>query len=230
MGFLTNEVFGVRLWIILYFFFSQVMLVLAVAFWQRERIRKLYYTVRHPEKVIKVIIHYPTGLYRIFWRIIPPDDIFKLEKSMYVYDKLSVKKEDDFFAVQSKDTDSKIIVVRNVFVKEVEKKGKIKEVIRLGDGEEVTFNKFFTIAPHRGKKYAEIHYIYNNPTPINFNYSTGKLDFSATALKTFKDNDLVTKLLTLKAERNLMMILMFMVIGNLLLSLFIISKMMGWIQ
>lgn len=230
MGFLTMELFGVRLWILLYFLLSQVLLIFVIAYWQRERLRKLYYTIRHPEKVLKVFIHYPTGLYRIFWRIIPPDDIFMLDKGMYVYDKSRVQKEDDFFAVKGEGTDTKIIVVRNVFVKKKIVRGKAKEIIKLGEGEEVSFNKFFTIAPHKGKKYAEIHYIYNNPHPISFDFKKGELDFSSKSLKTFKDNDLVTKLLTLKAEKNLMMILMFMVIGNIVLTLFVLAKMMGWIQ
>ncbi len=225
MGFLTKVVFGVRLWILLYLFASFFGLVAIIIWFMRERILKAYYTIRYPEKVIKVIIHYKTGLYKVYYRLIPTNTLFKIQKTPYYYDKKVVTKEHEFFIAKQHRKEPILLIVKNLFVK---KKGK-KEIIKIGDTEEYEFKEFFRIK-EKGRKYPEIHYLFNYPNPLKFDLDTEDLQFTSKQLREFKENDLISKLLTMKGERNLMMMLMIMVIANLIATVFIIAKMMGWIQ
>ena len=227
MSILTASVFGIRLWILLYFMSSIVMFIGVILYWKREFFRKKYYSIRFPEKVIRVVIHYKTGLYRVFYRIIPHDDLFRLEKGLYYYDKDVVRKEHDIFVAKGrgKDEDSKILVVKNIFTKSVKGKDKVK----FGDTEEYDYQEYFQIK-EKGKKYPEIHYMHRVPNPISFDFEHKKLDFSSTQLKDFKDNDLLQKLLAMKGQKSLMMLMFLAIMVNIGITAFLMARSMGWIQ
>lgn len=224
LEFLQLSYFGVRLWIWIYLVFSIGFVSVIIAYWQREQIRKLYYTLRYPEKAIKIIIHYESGLYRAFWRIVPSDRLLKVDKKHYIYDKELITKEHEIFIAKQHHKDPMIIATTNIFTR---KKGK-KELIYI-DGKEYDFKDFFSIK-EKGKKYPELHYFYNNPFPIKFDTATNKMDFTSSQLKEFVENDLFGKLLSLKNEKTLMLFLLLIVGANLIATVFIISKMMGWIK
>ena len=65
MGFFTNELLGVKLWIWLYFALSIMGGMTVLIFWFREKVRRKYYELRFPEKLIKIVIHYKSGLFKI---------------------------------------------------------------------------------------------------------------------------------------------------------------------
>lgn len=223
---LSARVFGVMLWLWFMLFFSFFGLLGLVLYYRREWIRKKYYTIRFPEKVIRVIIHYKTGLYKVYYRLIPDRDLFTIDRKPYYYDKDVIGKQDDFFIKKGTEKEEpKLLIVKNLFVKQ---KGD-KELIHIGETEEYDYKEEFKI---KGKheKYAEIHYLYNCPYPLNFDLSTEKLEFSSINLKEFKDNDLVSKLLSLKEERMLLMLILILVAVNMFATIFLISKTMGWIE
>ncbi len=197
---------GVRIWIWFYFGLSIILFIGVAIYWYRERIRKKYYEFRYPEKLVKVVIHYKSMMYKEYWRIIPDDMFFSIENKKYEFNDKNILKENEFFS----------------------KKSKNKTIIKI-KGKEYIFEDLLGIK-HRHTKYMEMHYFFNNPNPINFNLSEKKLDFSAKQLFDFKENDLFAKLLTLQGERSLMMIILILSIVNIIVSMFLVAKIMGWVE
>lgn len=223
---LGSVYFGIRLWIWLYLFGSLFGLVFIIIWFNRERIRGAYYRLRWPEKTLKVIMHYKSGFYKIYWRLIPDNELFKVDKKAYLYDESQVRKEDDFYIAREKQKSPMLLIVESMLTTTT-KKG--KELIHIGDTKEYEFNKLFCIQ-QKGKKYAEIHYIFNYPYPINFDVSKAELKFSAESLAKFQEADLLTKLLKMKFEKNFLIFILMVVVFNVLLTLFLVAKMMGWIK
>ena len=231
MGYFDYIILGLPLWI-----WNVLMLCLLFGFGvyfivfpdQFEKLKGTFYTIKNPEKVIKVIIHHDNSLFKVYWRLVPNDDIFIIKKEFYLYDKDSVSKEHDFYVAKHKLIPPSIWIVKDLFVKKVDG----KQVFKLGGMKEYDFYKFFKIK-QKGKKHAEIHYMFNVPTPINFNISSEgkpKIEFSSVNLKKFKENDLFEKLLKLKGEMQIMMVLIALLVANLGVSVFLLSKSMGWIE
>lgn len=207
-AFLNNHFLGVRIWIWMYFAFSLFAGISIAVYWHREKIRKLYYRIRFPEKLLKCIVHYKSGLYKVYWRIIPDKDFFVFEGKQYIYSDKSILKENDFFARKTKDD--------------------LKFTVDI-EGKSYNLTEYYGIK-RKGKKYPEIHYFFNYPNPVIFNYEKHNIEFSASQLDDFKENDLFNKLLTLEAEKRILIFLFLLVIGNFLATLVILAKMMNWIK
>ena len=199
--------FDIRWWIWLYFAFSVLMGVFIGIYWHREKLKKFYYLARFPERIIKMFIHYETGLYNVYWRLIPDDDIFKINQKIYEFNDKNVLKENNFFADKRKNN---------------------KTIIKV-DGNEYNFEDLALIKSKVGK-YPEIHYFYNNPKSLDFNLTDEDLKFSSKQMHDFEQNDLFTKLLTLSQERSTMMILMIISGINTIVSFVILAKIMGWLK
>jgi len=198
---------GVRVWIWFYFFFSIVAGIAIALYWKREDLKRILYQVRFPERVVKVIIHYKSGLYNVYWRLIPDKDFFKIVGKKYFYHDNLVLKENDFFVDKDKRKEEYIIV----------------------DGMKFSFNDVFNIK-QKGEKWTEIHYFYNNPKPLSFDLSNETLEFSSQDMTDFEENDLFSKLLTLTQEKQTMIVLMVIVIINAIATFVILAKMMGWLK
>lgn len=203
---LSNMFLGVRIWIWLYFLFSVVAGLGVIIYWKREQIKRIYYEIRYPEKLLKIVIHYPSSLFKVYWRLIPDHEDMNIAGMNYKYDKDSVIKRQDFFAKLSKN-DYKVVI----------------------EGKTYTVNDIYKISK-RSKKFPELHYYYNSPMPLCFNFDTKVLEFSSKQLEEFKQNDLFGKLLTLDTERNKLTIVMLVVIVNLLCTFALVAIEMGWIQ
>ncbi|MDD5059421.1 MAG: hypothetical protein PHQ60_16310 [Sideroxydans sp.] len=208
MSFLTAVGWlGIKWWIWAYFLFSILAGATIGLIYFKEQLKGKYYKIRFPEKVIKIFLHYNTNLYKIFWRLVPENNFFEMENGRYFFDSETVLKENDFFATQDK---------------------REKTIIKL-EGKEYEFEKLMMIK-QKGEKYPEVHYFYGNPRPLNFNLTDKDLTFSAKDMSEFEKNDLFVKLLTLSQERQTMFIVMIIAGLNLLATMFIIAKMMGWIK
>jgi hypothetical protein len=206
MGFFDGELLGIHIFIWVYFLISILAFIGVLIYWQREKIKENYYKWRFPEKLLKVIIHYPSGLYRIFFRLIPTDSFFIFDGKTYNYLTESVLKQNDFFIY--KDSGKAIAKIEDK-IYNLEDRFKIKR---------------------KDAQFPEIHYIYDCPLPIDFNSIDNKLKLSGSNLTDLKENDLLKKLLTLEQEKSMLMIIMLLVGFNILATLFIIAKMMGWIK
>ncbi len=206
MSWLNIMFLGARLWLWLYLLFSILMGVGVSAYIFREVLKRKWYEARWPEKLIKVVIHYKSNYYKEFWRLIPEEKFLRIENKIYTYSDEDILRENDLIAGKK---DNKII-------------------FRVGT-KEYELNDIYKIK-NRWKHYPEIHYFYNNPIPIQFENTVKGLKLSSHLLAEFKKNDLTAKLLSLQEERNLLTFLMILGVINLLATVFIISKLQGWIK
>jgi hypothetical protein len=207
MAFLQEYLWGVRLFVWLYFLISIVCGMIAIAFWKREVIKETYYKIRFPEKVIKIFIHYPGSLYRVFWRLIPDRDDFSLDGKRYLYEDQKIMRENDFY-VYNKDN----------------------QMVAKAQGKEYFLEDKLNIR-RKESKYPEIHYIFNVPYPIDFeNIDKGSIEFSAQDVQDFEENNLFEELLTLEGKKNLLIMVLVIVGLTFIVSLFNLAKTMGWLK
>jgi hypothetical protein len=88
---------------------------IVVLWWQRERLRKKYYELRFPEKLITINIIYPGGLFRKFYRLIPEDSIFAIEGGMYSYNDEAILRNNDWYSYKDKAGDMVVRVEENEY-------------------------------------------------------------------------------------------------------------------
>lgn len=206
MGFLqVVGWFGVRWWVWLYFGFSIIMGLCILAYWHREKLRKTYYELRFAERIIKVVIHYESRLYREYWRLIPEEKQFMIANQIYAYDDKAVLKDNDFFTTEEKG--NTIITINGI---------------------KYNFDELAGIK-HKSKKHIEIHYFFNIPSPINFEIKDKDIKLTSTDLEKMKENDLFTKLLTLGENKGLLAVILLILIGVAGGVAFIIARMMEMI-
>ena len=215
--FMSNSFWGVRIWIWTYLLFSTIMFLGVMIYFFKEKIKKTYYAIRYPEKLYKVVMHFKGNMYKEYWRIIPDNKITDFKNKKYFYDEKTIIKDTKMFFRPEKDNK---VLFTNI------------------EGKKYTFSEFFGVK-RRWNKFPEIHYFYNNPNPIKFELdehhksnvkknvtseiSEGtELKLSSHQLNMFKENDLFSKLLTLKGQENIMRFVMFIVIANAVGTTFII--------
>jgi hypothetical protein len=206
MSLFVVKVWGVSLLIWILFLISILTGIIVLLYWNREKIKYHYYTLRYPERTIKIVMHYKNNQFKDFWRLIPPLDTFEIEGKQYAYTDKSLLKENELFAEFKKE--------------DLTFKFEGKEYIIKSDH----------ILKKRGRIFPEIHYFYGYPLPLDFDITKKDIDFNSSQLTIFKDNDLFVKLLTLDDTNMKIMLLFIVVIINLLGTLFIIAKLMGWIH
>lgn len=226
MNIFAFEIWGIPIWMYL-FLLCGIGVFLVAFFWEKLDLIGFYYRKRFPEKVIKVVMHYKSGYYKVFWRLVPNNKIMKVKRKEYIYDSQEVKKELDFYAVKQDKQDKPLIMVFNNIMAEQTKNG--KPVFKLDGLKKYEFEEKYQIK-RKGKKYPEIHYMYNIPNPIRFDFAYKKVEFSAHSLKEFKDNDLFEKLMRLSQQATMMTLLLIIVIINAGISGFLLAKTMGWIE
>lgn len=188
------------------FILADFLFIGFIIYWNREKIRKQYYVLRYPEKLIRIIIHYKNNMYSEFWRLIPSADTIIIDKKEYGYTDKALLKENDLFAFSENE---------GMFFKFKRKKYEIKSE---------------NYIKKKGKRFPEIHYFYGYPMPLTFDITNKKIDFNSEHFTMFKDNDLFVKLLTLDDTNMKIMMLIVVMCINLLATLFIIAKLMGWIK
>jgi len=192
-------------------------LLSVIIYFYREKIREKYYKIRWPEKTIKIVIHYQANVYKNFWRIIPLSKVFNIDKQGYFYDPKTMIKNPDIFARHD------------------------KEIIVKIDGKEYRLDNPRFIE-RKNARFPEVHFLYNNPNPLSFdpviiaeNSKSKKTDPDSPALtskelKEFEERDLFGKLLQLKEQKGVILVLMILSIINLLISLAIASKVFDLIK
>jgi hypothetical protein len=205
MGFLQSYLWGVHVWIWIYLLGSFFAMIGFVLWLNRKKIHEKFIKWRHPESVIKVVMHYKGGLYKIIWRLIPDDKSFELEKKRYYFKEQNLIKENEMMVKNDKDGQFITIDKKNYRITGLPIRAK-------------------------GRSYPEIHYKFNNPNPIDYDVTNDKIVFTAVDMKDFKDNDLFKKLLTLNDEKSMVLILMIICSVNLLVSIFIVATLKGWIK
>jgi hypothetical protein len=197
---------GVRIWIWLYLLFSIVMFIIILVKFFKERIRKKFYELRYPEKLLKVVIHYKSNMFKEYWRIIPNSKEFRIEEKLYHYTDKAVLRDNEIFGTK-KGLDIKVSI----------------------DGKEYNILDNYKQVK-RWRAYPEVHFFFNCPSPIDFDLSGKEIDFTSQHLEEFKENDLFTKLLTMDTQKSIMVFLLVVGIINLLATVIVLSKIMGWLK
>jgi len=182
---------------------------LITIFFFRNKIKKKYYELRYPEKLIKVILHYKSGMFKEYWRIIPDDNIIKAENKYYSFS----------------DTQLLNVATNETLAKRIDKKDYMNITI---DGNTYQLSEKHLLKK-RFRHYPEIHYLFNVPAPIAFNIKNKKIELSAKQLEEFNENNLFAKLLSADMEKNMLRLLFLIVVGNIIGTVFIIAKIMEWI-
>ena len=210
-------ILGAKLWIWVYFICSITFMLGTIAYFLREKIRRKYYYIRYPEKLVKVVIHYKNNLYKIYWRLIPRRKQFELLGHIYHYADKNILKVNDIFSYSKNDN-----LIIKIPEKEI-KKGK----------EIITSYKEYVIRPNlitknRWDSFGELHYFYNISEPLSFDISKKKIDFSGEELKQFEENDLFQKMLTLEDEKRLMRIVIIVSVITSIISGLTLAQTLGW--
>jgi hypothetical protein len=208
MGIFDILVFGVHLWIFLYMFAGFLFVVAIILYIKREILFKIYYTARFPEATLKVFIHYPGNLYKIYYRLVPDKDTFEINKKLYYYNDKKLQKENEFYLMNT-DKGWQIKI-----------EGKIYDAPKFIE----------RLIKRKGSKYPEIHYLYNCPNPLDFSVKDKMIKLSSMDLNELKNNDLFQKLLSLESEKVTFIILIVLAIANLLITMYLLAKISGWLK
>jgi len=197
-------------------------------YFYREAIRAKYYKIRWPEKTIKIVIHYHANVYKNFWRIIPLNHVFSIGSQGYFFDPKTMNKRPDIFAKQNKFLE---VEIDNIKYK-------------------LDSNYY---VERKNARFPEIHYLFNNPNPLSFdpviiaeNSKKAKKEYTkeeiqkgldrqspsltSKELKEFEDRDMFGKLLQLKEQKGIIILVMILCLINLLISLAIASKVFDLIK
>jgi hypothetical protein len=179
-----------------------------VAWWQRERIRKVYYSLKFPELLLTLNIIYPSGFFRKFWRLIPSDKGFILDGKLYLYNEAAIIKNNDWFSYK----DSKGNLVCRI------------------ENKEYNLNMILGIK-QRWERWPELYYKEGNPIPIDFTGSSpAGLAFNSTDVQRMRKSDTLAKIHNLMARADLMPIILVLVGVVLLAVLAIAFKTFGMIK
>lgn len=203
---LSARLWGVHLWIWIYLALSVVMFLFVLVYFYKEIIRKKYYEIRFPEKLLKIVMHYKSGYFKEYWRMIPETEEFVIDSKIYKYSDKKVLKDNEFYL-----------------------RKKNAEITATIDGKEYNINDKCKLIK-RWRSYPELHYFYNIPLPIDFDMSDKALEFSSKQMQEFKENDLFSKLLTLDNQNNILTFILILGVLNMLVSIFVLAKIMGWLN
>lgn len=211
-------ILGVKLWIWIYFICSLSFMLGTIAYFLREKIRRKYYYIRYPEKLVKVVIHYKNNLFKVYWRLIPKRNQFVLLGHIYHYSDKNILKTNDIFSYMKNEN-------MTIKILDTNKKGKI----------DTAKYKEYNIRPNlitknRWDSFGELHYYYNISEPLSFDINKKKIEFSGEELKQFEENDLFQKMLTLEDEKRLIKIVIIICIITSIISGLTFAINMGWIS
>ena len=133
--------------ILIYILAGFILLLSAILLIFQKQIIFFIWKLSARERLVKIIIHFESNFYKVYYRLIPENKFFLIQKMRYFYDK-------------------KFTVKGNIAVNNEENTITIDHV-------EYNFSKLFSIKDLKKKnRFIEIHYFYNNPMPINFNPQT----------------------------------------------------------
>ena len=152
---MNTVILGARLFYWLYLLGTLALGGVAVAYWQRERIKKIFYSLAAPERLIKIGMILPNGWIRRFYRLIPKGDLFKLPGGVYNYNIKDLLKNNDAFAKSDPKDPTRLKVTIEGQDYFIDNARKLKQ---------------------RFDRWPEIFYRYGNPWPLNMTQETRPTD------------------------------------------------------
>ena len=171
----------VIVWIIMGF---QIIAPLSFSiYFYRELIRKKWYEIFNPEKIIHIIIHFPSNKIKEYWRLIPPTKEWVIGQLLYFYKDNELLKPNEVLTSE-----------KNIYVAEI-------------DGQKYNLD-VKNLERKRFAKYPQIHFYNGIPSPLSFDFKNKKVELSSHDLLKFQKNDLMKKLLSLEEEMNLLKLIL----------------------
>jgi len=171
----------VIVWIIMGF---QIIAPLSFSiYFYRELIRKKWYEIFNPEKIIHIIIHFPSNKIKEYWRLIPPTKEWVIGQLLYFYKDNELLKPNEVLTSE-----------KNIYVAEI-------------DGQKYNLD-VKNLERKRFVKYPQIHFYNGIPSPLSFDFKNKKVELSSHDLLKFQKNDLMKKLLSLEEEMNLLKLIL----------------------
>ena len=210
MSFWDSTFLGAHVWL----WFCLLLTILAVsgalAYYFREKVIEKYLKFRWPEKCIEVCIHFPgIARYNSYWRLIPSNSRFDIDNKIYRYDHdKQVWENSELLAHE--DNGLYMTHINGVWRK---------------------LNTDFLVR-RKGWKWPQLHYPYDSPEPMDFSKYTPEQGFvlSGEKLSQIVKTDLWNKALDLSGQNAILLIIVIMGVFNLLIGLFTLAKIMGWIK
>jgi hypothetical protein len=195
-------------------YFGCSLLVLAgiIAYVARERIRKEWYKVRFPEKLIHVVLIYPGNFKRDYWRLIPEDTTFELDGGTYNYDDDAVLKANTWFASKDKKREGRLI-------------------LRIGEKEYYLDDRLKI--KNRWETWPEIYFCYGCPFPVDWqtmetpeytskdamgNDISKKVAFNAMDWERLKKSTILTQIYATLAANGTLIFIVILLVAVLILS------------
>lgn len=201
---LNTLIFGARLWIWLLLLFGIIFMISVLLWVFKEWTRKIYLRLRHPQKTVKIVVHYSNNWFKEFYRLIPRYDRFTIEGLDYLYNEKVVSKNENTFLVGEGDD-----LCANI------------------SGDKYTILAK-SLLKKRFNRMPSIHYIYGQPMPIDFaDMHIKNRKFSSAIINDIKENDLFAKLLFLKDEMNFLIMILIITLISGALTVVILLKVFG---
>jgi hypothetical protein len=196
---LQTYILGARL---IYWLYLAMTLLFAggvVLYVAREWLLKKFYSVKSPEKLIKCVVVYPGKWIRNFYRLIPDSGFNSLPGGAYNYTEKAVYRNRDIFAYNNQGG-LKVDLDNMPYFLKLEK----------------AYKKRFEPWP-------EIHYIYGNPLPVDYDMAIKKDEspailFNSSDLERLKKSTILTQIYNAMSGANLLAVAIILLIILLILN------------
>lgn len=223
-GFFNMMVGGIHLWILAFCIVSMCMLVGVMIYLFREKLNEKFLKLTKPERVIKVVIHYPNGMYRNLWRVLPERKNLKIGKGLYNFDQdLMIRQVQDLLPDQEPPAWMMPPAPKPAEI------SKSRKIMIKADGFDYVYAQDLQLKS-RWSKYPEIHYVSGSPNPIDWRRTHGDIALSAIDQADLQENDLFIKLLSHSITDMKINMLMIIMIVNVLISAYLALKISGVIK
>jgi hypothetical protein len=222
-------------------FLSLVPIISGILFlyWSRitRFVSKKVYSARMPHKMIMAVMHFPGNKIDRVYRIIPDNKKMGISNGDYYFtqDNLASQKElhdKVIFKNKNKKLCFKYDAKFDGLIKENMTKEEYDKLMKTSNkGNDVYFiNEDMLSMDRVDNKTPEVHYWFNNPNPIIFDFAKEKIDVTAKDVRSLIESEVVQRLLKL-AQQSMQMMLLIIIGGlNLIITIFILAKIMQWIK
>jgi hypothetical protein len=210
MGFFDTYFLGARLYYWFYLLITILGLLIVIAYTQRHVIKRKFYEIRFPEKLIIVSIIYPGNMIRDFPILVPTSKSFELEGQKYLFNSKSILKNNFWFVREEGDK-------LKVMIEDKEYNVVLKKSLK-----------------YRWHQWPRIYYREGCPWPIDWsikpNLKDGKgneLNYTAQDLKAFSDEKTLMQIYKELEGNGLLVFILILVIVSIIISGVVALKLFG---
>jgi hypothetical protein len=210
MGFMDTYFLGARLFYWIYLLITLIGFGLIIGWTQRHRIKRKWYEIRNPELLFVASIIYPGNMIRDFPILKPKDKSFSLQSGTYLFSEKAILKNSN-----TKTEDNLKVTI---------------------DGQDYNIDLSKKLK-YRWEKFPRLYYKAGCPYPIiwgteaNLKDKAGnEISYSAAELEAFGNNTIIKQIYAELQGAGIIIFVLIIGVVSLLVSLGILSKLMGWIK